>query len=213
MCRDYRFDTQWLVVLLTLVVLLLAAGLVPTQVVPLFEPAAIRQQTCDVPGTPFFTEYYGTVNIDGAPAPAGTVVEAYSPRGDRAGCAEVTTPGYYPYMRVYREDLDADPPIPGMRAGDEVTFKVNGNAAQSNPSPITWTDDLDQHRVNLSATSGSCYDLDGSGTVDPGDFTEMNWRATDAAALALCDFNENDVVDVGDFITLGTHFGESSCSP
>lgn len=212
MRRDYRLNIQCSVVLPTLVVLLLAVALAPTQAVPLFELAA-AQQTCDVPGTPFFTEYYGTVTIDGSPAPAGTTVEAYSPRGDRAGCVEVTTAGYYPYMRVYREDPDANPPIPGMQSGDEVMFKVNGVVAQSDPSPITWTDDFGQHPVNLTATSAPCYDLDGSGIVDPADFAEMTWRATDAPSLALYDFNENDVVDVGDYMTLSTHFGESSCAP
>jgi len=54
-----------------------------------------------------------------------------------------------------------------------------------------------------------------SDSVGAGNFDVMDdlWRATDAASLALCDFNKNDVVDVGDFITLGMHFGESSCSP
>jgi len=69
--------------------------------------------------------------------------------------------------------------------------------------------------MTLSTTSGPCYDLDSSGSVGVGDFDVMDdlWRATDAASLTLCDFNKNDVVDVGDFITLGMHFGESSCSP
>ncbi|MFQ5859871.1 MAG: hypothetical protein ACE5LU_30110 [Anaerolineae bacterium] len=31
-------------------------------------------------------------------------VEAYNPYGERAGCVEVIIPGFYPYMRVYREE-------------------------------------------------------------------------------------------------------------
>jgi hypothetical protein len=62
---------------------------------------------------------YGEVKIAGTAAPAGTVVEARSPRGDTVGCKEVTTPGYYPTMYVYGED-NSQPPIPGMRAGETV---------------------------------------------------------------------------------------------
>ena len=111
--------------------------------------------TCDVAGTPFFTEYYGTVMLNGEPAPIGTVVEAYNPREERAGCVRVTIPGYYPYLRVYREDLDANPPITGMRLGEDVTFKVNGQLVQTDPSSVIWADDLAQHQVNLSTTA--CY--------------------------------------------------------
>jgi hypothetical protein len=154
MLGERRIEARWLAVLLALTVLVHTTGSLPAQADPPRGKTVGLQQTCgDVPGTPYFTEYYGTVALDGAPAPAGTVVEAYSPRGDRAGCVEVITPGYYTYMRVYREDLDASPPIPGMKLDDEVTFKVNGNGAQSDPSPVIWSDDRNQHPVNLSATA------------------------------------------------------------
>ncbi len=175
-------------------------------------PAGKFQQTCDVPGTPYFTEYYGTVTLDGEPAPAGTIVEAYSPRGGLAGCEEVITPGYYTYMRVYREDLDANPPIPGMRPDEEVTFKVDGDVAQSDPSPVVWSDDLEQHEVNLTATSAVCpYDFNDTPGVDIGDVGVIAgaWRATDAESLADYDFNGNDVVDIEDIMTVVEHLGEA----
>lgn len=143
----------------------------------------------------------------------GTVIEAVSPRGDVVGCYEVDSQGDYGSMYVYGEDTSVDPSVPGMRAGETIVFHVSGATATATPE-LTWSNDRDLHQVDLSASSaGPCYDLDGSGTVGPGDFAEMTWRATDATSLDLYDFNENDVIDVGDYMTLSMHYGESSCSP
>lgn len=143
----------------------------------------------------------------------GTVIEAVSQRGDVVGCYEVDSQGDYGSMYVYGEDTSVDPSVPGMRAGETIVFHVSGATATATPE-LTWSNDRDLHQVDLSASSaGPCYDLDGSGTVGPGDFAEMTWRATDATSLDLYDFNENDVIDVGDYMTLSMHYGESSCSP
>lgn len=163
MCTNWRSNTP-LLANLSILAVLVTTSLLPVQTDPRSSPASGPLQTCTVPDTPYFTEYYGTVTLDGQPAPAGTLVEAYSPRGDRAGCVQVTIPGFYPYMRVYREDLNANPPIPGMRPGDKVTFRVNNQVAQTDPSPVTWTDDMDQHPVNLAATLATC-DLAGDGAL------------------------------------------------
>jgi len=212
MLTNHRANTPVLVILSSLIVLLHAAGSTPAQADPQTSPATALQQACDVPGTPYFTEYYGTVTLDGAPAPAGTVVEAYSPRGDRAGCQEVITPGYYTYMRVYREDPNANPPIPGMKLNDEVTFKVNGNLAQSDPSPVIWSDDgWDQYPVNLSATLAACpYDFNDIPGVDIGDVGMIAgaWRATDADSLDRYNYNGNSFVDIEDIMTVAKHLGE-----
>lgn len=97
-----RLNTRLLVTLSLLLLSLYPAGPTPVQAKRPIPPARGLRQTCDVPGTPFFAEYYGTVTLDGEPAPISTVVEAYNPRGERAGCVEVAVPGYYPYLRVYR---------------------------------------------------------------------------------------------------------------
>lgn len=101
--------------------------------------------------TPFFSIYYGAVRINGADAPPGTLVEMYSPRGDRVGCVTAVG-GIYPYTRAYGEDTGATPPIPGMRAGEAVTFKVNGLIATTVPASVIWQDDKATHRVDLSIT-------------------------------------------------------------
>lgn len=105
-----------------------------------------------IPNTPYFTIAYGTVLVDGMNAPAGTIVEAVSPRGDVVGCFEVSTSGHYGAMYIYGEDASAEPPIPGMRDGEEVSFYVDGVEATAVPVLI-WHDDHELHEVNLTASS------------------------------------------------------------
>jgi hypothetical protein len=105
---------------------------------------------CVAPVTPSFTEVYGSVTLNGAPASVGTVVQALNPRGDTVGCFTVGTAGLYGLMRIYGEDATANPPIPGMRAGEPVAFRVNGAPAVATPLPY-WQDDKASHRVNLAA--------------------------------------------------------------
>jgi hypothetical protein len=141
--------------------LLLAVGVLVSLIFTTTSPSAVQadprvrraltvQQACSgVQPTPNFSEYYGSVSLDGEPAPVGTLVEAYSPRGDKVGCVQVSVPGYYPYMRVYGEEGTT----PGMRNGEEVTFKVGDHLATTDPNPVIWFNDWDQHEVSLSATS------------------------------------------------------------
>lgn len=110
--------------------------------------------TCPtVSNTPFFTIAYGTVTINGSPAPIGTAVEARNPRGDTVGCFEVTSTGNFGTMYVYGEDTSVVPSIPGMRAGETVRFFIDGVGATAVPL-LTWVNDQDLHQVSLSA-SGS----------------------------------------------------------
>ena len=98
--------------------------------------------------TPYFTHYYGNVTLDGQSAPAGTRIEMYSPRGDRVGCFITTITGIYPYTRVYGEDSEGG--TPGMRAGEAVSFRINGVPAQTNPATVIWQDDRGSHQADLS---------------------------------------------------------------
>gem|GEM_PF-3498406 len=105
-----------------------------------------------VQNTPAFSQYFGTVTLDGQPAPVGAVIEAFSPRGQKVGEFVVRTAGVYGYMRVYGEDPSASPPIPGMRDGEIVRFRLNGFPATAAPPPV-WHDDKEVHEVALSAVS------------------------------------------------------------
>ena len=104
-----------------------------------------------VKNTPFFTFAYGTVSLNGSSAPAGTVVQAKSPRGDVVGCFVITSSGNYGAMYIYGEDTSVTPAIPGMRAGETVSFLVNTVSATTSPS-LTWQNDKEVRSINLSAT-------------------------------------------------------------
>jgi PKD repeat protein len=113
--------------------------------------------TCpNVANTPTFTIAYGPVQIDGVDAPVGTVVEAVSPREEIVGCFEVTSAGHYGAMYVYGEDQSVAPPIPGMKDGEPVTFRVNGLAATASPA-LLWHNDRASHLAELTARSPGQY--------------------------------------------------------
>lgn len=126
-------------------------------------------------GTPYFTIVYGPVQLDGADAPAGAIVEAVSPRGEVTGCFEVTTAGHYGTMYVYGEDTSVTPALPGMRAGEEIAFRVNGTAATASPT-LDWANDRDLHELDLAATSAPMPVTDLSGAA-LGSHLELSWSA------------------------------------
>lgn len=97
--------------------------------------------------TPSFTQFYGVLQLQGRPAPAGTVIEAVTPRNEIAGCFVVTAPGLYGYLRVYGEDTTATPRLPGFREGESVRFRVNG---QELAVTAPWSGDRDLHRLDLT---------------------------------------------------------------
>ncbi len=105
---------------------------------------------CVVQETPYFSETYGSVLINDVVAPPGSVVQAVSPRGDTVGCFTVSNEGLYGFMRIYGEDTSAEPDIPGMRAGEIVSFRVNGAPAIASPT-FYWNDDHVAHNIDLNA--------------------------------------------------------------
>jgi len=120
--------------------------------ITLEEETLASATTCQVQTTPFFSQVYGNVALAGTSAPPGTVVQAISPRGDIVGCFTVTNNGLYGFMRIYGEDSSANPPIPGMRAGELVSFKVSGSPAIATPL-FYWQDDKASHPVDLNAAA------------------------------------------------------------
>jgi hypothetical protein len=103
-----------------------------------------------VPNTPNYTLAAGAVQLDGVEAAVGTIVSALSPRGEVVGCYEVSDAGHYGAMYVYGEDASASPPIPGMKDGEPVSFRVNGLAATASP-PLAWHNDWATLPITLTA--------------------------------------------------------------
>jgi hypothetical protein len=121
---------------------------------------ALEEETLPPPGNPCQVQptlkrndTTGGATIYGAPAPAGTVIEALNPRDDVVGCTVVKTAGIYLYMPIFGED----PTTPGMRDGEIVEFRVNGIPAVAQP-PLYWRNENITRTVNLSigATEGQC---------------------------------------------------------
>ena len=148
--------TQWMVILVLALAVFSAsqAFAMPQLIAFLKSSPAAADLTCPPVSNTFkFTSVYGTVLLDGANAPMGAMVQAFSPRGDQVGCAIVSTAGLYGVMFIYGEDNSTTPPIPGMRSGETVTFTVNGGLAQTTP-PLIWYPDINvNHQVALSAAT------------------------------------------------------------
>ena len=161
---------SWPVALVLALIIALAPSPVPSR----------AQISCTVQGTPYFTEYFGALTVDGAAAPIGAVVEAVNAQGVQAGCFVVTIPGIYGYIRVY----GADPATgtPGMANNEAVTFKINGAAATSAPSTVLWSGDKGQHAVDLSAQALPPRVEDVRAEVDGSAAITLSW--TDVAGTA-----------------------------
>lgn len=101
-----------------------------------------------VQSSPRFTIVYGSYTVHGGHALAGSVVETFSPRGERAGCFVVNSAGSYGSMYVYGRDTTVEPAIPGMLPGETVIFVINGHEATASPA-LVWFNDQDFHKVNL----------------------------------------------------------------
>lgn len=113
-----------------------------------FTPKA--QAVCDQSPTPWFSNYYG-YSTPTELLPQNALVEAFNQRGQRAGCFIVHTTGNYGLMRVYGEDVEHG--YPGMQAGEQVTFFIDGAQVQSSPKPVVWQNDLSSHKVDLLETT------------------------------------------------------------
>jgi len=174
-----------------------------------------------VSNTPFFTIVYGTVTLDTAAAPVGTVVEARSPRDDVVGCFVVSQAGNYGAMYVYGEDTSVSPPVPGMKSGEIVAFYVNGAEAMASPQ-LVWSNDRNPRQVDLSAASTPCYDFDNSGQVDVADIMRVasRWRTScenpdpdNNPATPnydpLYDIDHDCDIDIVDIMLVVKHWGES----
>lgn len=121
------------------------------------------------PDAPEWVDYYGTITLNGNPAPVGTVVEAYDPDGIMCGTFTVATAGSYGFIHVYRDDIDTPGTDEGADPGDTITFKINGLDAVPTviSGNLTWTSNGDNSEVNLA--SGSTQNIAFSITSYPQD--------------------------------------------
>ncbi|MCW7077494.1 MAG: Ig-like domain-containing protein [Candidatus Syntrophoarchaeum sp.] len=89
--------------------------------------------------SPIPNQFYGTVTINGDPAPAGTIISAYID-GELRGSLEIGTAGNYGYDLNYLSVAGND--------SDTITFRICGVLANET---ITWCGGCGPRRLNLSA--------------------------------------------------------------
>lgn len=106
--------------------------------------------TLVLPGT-----YYGTVTIDGLPAPDGTTISAVD--SDGVVWAITTASG----GRYVFEVPMVMPVVPPCFAGGELTFQADGASCQESPQWAAGPQDL-----NLQCGQALMGDADGNGKVD-----------------------------------------------
>lgn len=115
------------------------------------EEQTVPSAPCSAVTTPYWTQAYGSVTIADNPAPPGTVVTAENADGVIVGCFQVGVAGFYGFMPIFGGDQGSNPPIPGMTAGQQVKFRVDGSLAVVSSS-LVWQNDKDIHRIDLSVT-------------------------------------------------------------
>ncbi|MBM3241053.1 T9SS type A sorting domain-containing protein [Candidatus Poribacteria bacterium] len=115
-----------------------------------FEPTVAAPPLSDgnVLSTPTNVDFYGSLTIDGKPAPVGTVVQAFDPQGMLCGKFTVKHAGTFGFAHVYGDDEMTPYKDEGARQGDVITFYVNGELAVADRLPI-WTRDGDRTELNL----------------------------------------------------------------
>jgi len=109
--------------------------------------------------TPTSCDFYGSVQINGAPGQPGDEVAAFDPQGVCCGVYTITTEGLYGFMPVYGDD-DSTPGIDeGARPGDTITFKVWQastnqvfDAIVLGPGTPIWSDAA---RININLSTSS----------------------------------------------------------
>jgi hypothetical protein len=114
----------------------------------LFESAAGE---CSVGATPAWDVIYGSVDINGDPAPAGTRIEALTPRGEVAGCYIVEESGKLRMTHIYGAEGLGRSFGPGFRAGEPLSFRVDGLPAWASAG-IAWRRAPHPQEIELQTT-------------------------------------------------------------
>jgi len=96
-----------------------------------------------------FMGIHGTLRIDGAPAPVGTLVEVIDAQGTLAGRFRVHHPGYYGFLPIYRDDAGTTVDE-GADTNEWLTVLVDGQAASER---VRWTSFGEVTELHLEVAS------------------------------------------------------------
>jgi PKD repeat protein len=165
---------------------------------------------------PLPSEYYGSVTLDGAPAPAHTVIRAVI-GGEVKGEIAVSTAGMYGGTGTFDQRLV----ISGNESdlGENIVFTVNGVVANQTATFVGGeSGKLDLSALTLIRTipgaswaprdldaNGKYEDVNGNGRKDFADvvlyFNQMSWVSANEP-LAAFDYNGNGRIDFADVVVL-----------
>ncbi len=112
-------------------------------------PATPKGHRDGVVPTPYWTDYYGTLSLNGSPAPVGTVVQVLDPDGVLCGEFVVHTPGQYGFLHVYGDD-PTTPEDEGAQPGDSLVFWCEGQVVGVARDSLAWTGDRRIFRLDLA---------------------------------------------------------------
>jgi hypothetical protein len=71
-----------------------------------------------------WSDFWGTLTIDGNPAPVGTILAAYDPDGVYIGDFILTEAGQYGFLHAYGDDADTPSVDEGAGMGDALSFRA-----------------------------------------------------------------------------------------
>lgn len=121
-----------------------------------------------------FLYVYGDVNVDGVPAPAGSIIEARNGDGVTVGCFKTERSGEHGLFYIYGAQNVSGYLIPGMKGGELVKFYVNGRLAVSNPS-LNWANEWFAHKVDLNVSSAPTASLASQKVFVPLGVSKTGW--------------------------------------
>jgi len=110
---------------LLLLLLLLSMGMI-----------SLQAEEMRLTPTPWWSDYYGYMEIDGEPVAPGTAFRVEDPDGIICGEFEVTTAGFFGYIHVYGDDPNT-PEDEGAESGDALSFFVDNSPTYSSED-IIW---------------------------------------------------------------------------
>ena len=86
--------------------------------------------------------------LNGKPAPEGSVIEAFDPNGVKIGRFVVKEAGRFGLMPLYGDD-PSTPEDEGALAGDRMTFTINGRPAKPARGFVLWRGERTLMEVDL----------------------------------------------------------------
>ncbi len=107
-----------------------------------------------------WADFWGTLTLDGAPAPVGTIVAAYDADGVYCGDFIIAEAGQYGFLHAYGDDSTTTTTDEGAVSGDSISFKaflplsLTPISLTIDSGDPTWNGRGSRTEINLSGTSG-----------------------------------------------------------